>query len=196
MAKTIYHIGIDPGRKYACAIMRNNAKLKTTISLYETREKTVRALRSVLSTIKDLSCINAWIEDVGAMAYVKVDKLTGKKTLTSQKGSANFGFGFDTGVIHGVFMSYDVELRTVKPKIWLREFNIPPRSKPSDIPYFQPARVMFPSLSAELKYKTKDHDKAAALLICEYGRRVVECELKGRAVNRIPGNYEFERVEA
>ena len=192
MAEIIYHIGIDPGKKYACAIMRTMRNSKTTITLTDTLENTTNALRGVLSTIKDLSCINAWIEDVGAMAYAKTDKHTGKKTFHSQKGKSNFGFGFDTGFVHGMFAAYDIQLNKVSPRTWLKEFKIPSRSKPSDIPYFAIAKDMFPQFKdTHLKYKTKHHDNAAALLIAEYGRRCRFGRLEGGKVKRIETVYDF-----
>ncbi len=188
-------IGIDPGKKYACAMFRSTAQLKTVISLTNTPKTTTNALRGVLSTIKDLSSINAWIEDVGAMAYVSIDKQTGKKTTKSQKGTSNFNFGFDTGWFYGFFASYGITLQVVKPQIWLKEFNVPSRAKPSDIPYLSIARDMFPELADQLKYKTKDHDKAAALLIAEYGRRYATDSLTGCEIVRNNTIYTFGQIE-
>lgn len=190
------HIGIDPGLKYACALMRTIRNQKTSIILCDTLQKTNIELRAVLSTSKDVSCINAWIEDVGAIPYLKVDKVTGKKVMTSQKGSSNFKFGASTGWFYGFFAAYGIDLKTVKPKTWLHEFNVPPRAKPSDIPYLPIARDMFPDLTAQGEFKFKySHDKAAALLICEYGRRVQCGELRGRKIERINTIYEYDQID-
>lgn len=187
----LIHVGIDPGNKYACAIIRAMSNQKMNIRVYSDIESTLNALRDVLNTIKDTTLINAWIEQVGAMSYVSIDKQTGKQTVKSQRGKSNFGFGFDTGWFYGFFAAHNIKLNSVLPKIWLHEFNTPSRLKPSDIPYFPIAQRLFPQLKQQLKYKTKHHDNAAALLICEYGRRKVLGMLQGRKVRRIETIYEF-----
>jgi len=139
------HIGIDPGKKGAMAIMTGDSII--TIPFDE--KAYITALREFNLNVR---CV---LEHVGAMP--------------GQGVTSMFSFGQNFGFIQGVLQSFDIPYELVRPQKWKKEFSIT-SDKNSSI---QVAHRLFPNtdLRRTDKCRTDDDGIAEALLMAEYARR-------------------------
>lgn len=111
-----------------------------------------------------------YLEEVGAQSYTVVDRRTGAKSRTSQKGTNNFNFGQNYGFYRGLFASAHYTngiplFKTIKPQDWHKVIKLRAKRDANDKPALDLARSLFPGSSDSfLKFK-KDHGKAEALTI-------------------------------
>jgi len=154
-------IGIDPGLTGAATFLSDNE-----LDIYDWEGP-----ESAFLWLQEKVCL--WgaeviaIEHVWAMSYVKTDMKTGRTSRMSQKGSANFKFGENFGMWQMACVALGVSPVLVLPRTW--QAGVVPRKKnKSDKPSFFVAKELFKD--APLKFKTKHHNRADALLIAKWAK--------------------------
>jgi len=152
--------GIDPGLTGAVAFIDSYGYAEVHDAPVVNRDMNASGMADLLKGwVVDL----AIIERVGAMP--------------KQGVSSTFKFGFGCGVWRGVLAALEIPVVLVTPTTWKSEFHL--CGKPKDASR-EVALQLFPSLSSELARK-KDHGRADALLLAEWGRRHDAGTLRSRA---------------
>ena len=80
--------------------------------------------------------------------------------------SGAFSFGYSSGVIAGVLGALQIPITTVQPAVWKKAMGL---GSSKDLSRSR-ALELFPAMADKLARK-KDHDRAEALLMAEWGRR-------------------------
>ncbi len=155
--------GIDPGLTGAVAIYENGE-----ISLIDTpicegsngrkikNEYSPGQMAAIFDPIGDKGQCHVFLEKVGPMP---------KQGVVSM-----FGFGKGYGIWIGILSALKIPYTLVTPQSWKKEI-MGGGAKEKDAARIR-AQQLFPKLSADLSRK-KDIGRADALLIAEYGRRVL-----------------------
>lgn len=185
-SKTIeLYIGIDPGLSGAIACLDANQTVVCLNDMIVTdNNKNVGVYRTLLST-----GIRSYVKSLtdafpGSTVVVHsvIEKL-GPQPLFG--GSGNFRMGSAYGaalcfpdmldmmlscncIAEGIPASVNTSTELVHATKWKAQFFLSKASKQDSLDY---ARRMFPTESEKLSYK-KDHNRAEALLIAEYCRRM------------------------
>jgi crossover junction endodeoxyribonuclease RuvC len=179
-------IGIDPGVSGAIACVADDGQVRVddapTIETRRTRrDYIVSEMRTLLRIARDLgTVVSAVIEDVHPMP---------------QEGVASAGaFMRGVGLWEGLLAGLGIPYWKIPPQVWKKEFGLsmPPLAKPvkgktlskKDRQFLETERrrrkeglkaksvviaaQMFPMIKLTRK---KDHGRAEALLLAEYGRR-------------------------
>jgi len=81
---------------------------------------------------------------------------------------AAFSLGSGFGIWRGIIASQGLRLELVRPQVWKKSM-LEGRGKDKGVS-LQRARELFPTLCDDLT-RVKDHGRAEALLLAEYGRR-------------------------
>lgn len=137
-------MGVDPGKTGAYAFLTSNGE---PVGLYDWEGPQVLA-----EVVKAFGPFHgAFIEKVGSMPGQGVHSV--------------FTFGYEAGAIYGSLAALGVPV-TMVSTAWKRRMGLTSNKDES----VQRARDLFPSLLGMLK-RAKDHNRAEALLIAEYGRR-------------------------
>ena len=168
-------IGIDPGQSGAVAIMQDSSCQFTepfglnqfAISLHDTptlevmtsskkcrTEFNARAMAALMPCVSTENRVHAYIELVGVMP--------------DQGSVSGFRFGEGYGIWQGILAALGIPYTKVRPQEW-KKAMMQGRGKEKDASRLR-ALELFPHLADELKRK-KDHNRADALLIAEWGRR-------------------------
>lgn len=150
-----YVIGIDPG--FSGAI----ATLSTTGEVVEVSDMPIiKAKKDELDTqtIKDIlsrfDVIHVYIEK--AQAFPK------------QGCVSMFRYGKASGILEGIIIGLDIPYSLIAPQTWKKEImRDMGKEKTASI---LRVNMLFPDLN--IGNRKKDHGKADAILIAEYGRRV------------------------
>lgn len=157
-------VGVDPGVTGALAIVPTGG----SASVFDTPTKKPMFGKRVIDVIAAKALLpefrqspppyTVFIEDVGGMR--------------GDAPSSSFNFGFTTGMWHALFDLLKIKVILVGIQSWKKAFGLwgiadekmrktAARVKASDL---------FPHLAPQLE-RVKDHGRAEALLIAEYGRR-------------------------
>ena len=171
--KAMIVIGIDPGQSGAVAIMQDSPCQFTepfgwnqlAISLHDTptidigtpkKPRTEYNVPAMAALMPDTSggSVHAYIEAVHSMP--------------EQGVASSFQFGKGFGIWLGIFGALSIPYTLVTPQCWKKEM-LAGRGKEKDASRLR-ALELFPHLADELQRK-KDHNRADALLIAEWGRR-------------------------
>ena len=83
-----------------------------------------------------------------------------------EAASGAFSFGFSSGCIAGVLAAMNIPTTTVQPAVWKKAMGL---GSSKDLSRAR-ALELFPAMADKLARK-KDHDRAEALLMAEWGRR-------------------------
>lgn len=87
-------------------------------------------------------------------------------TQAGMKGAlANYSLGHSSGIIMGVLSALGFTYEMVRPQEWKKEFGLLKSEKDASR---KRAAALYPSLALTRK---KDHGRAEAILLAEYGRR-------------------------
>ncbi len=80
-----------------------------------------------------------------------------------------FSMGYGYGLLLGVIVALEIPYTLVAPQTWKKAmlFDMPARDKAASLAR---AKQLFPTMSGEIG---KHHGKAEALLIAEYGKRLL-----------------------
>lgn len=147
-------VGIDPGVNGAVAVLYDNGPV--VWDLPTVKDGTRKAL-DVFALGTELATLPS--EDV----HVFIEKVWARAN-EGRAGAFSFGRAYGTilGLVAALMLRHDL----VAPATWCRAMNAP-NDKDGRL---ATAARLFPQLAAQMT-KKKDHNKADALLIAEYGRR-------------------------
>lgn len=144
-------LGIDPGKSGAFALL--NAK-GGTCSMFD-----FTGFEEVTSRLKEHHFYHAFIEKVHAMP--------------GQGVCSMFSFGENFGHWQGILGALKIPYTLVAPQTWKKiMLKDMPKEKESSV---QRCLQLYPQMVDSFKRK-KDHNRADALLIAEYGRRLLNGE--------------------
>lgn len=119
--------------------------------------------------------------DVAAMAKLIRDIRTGHECyacmeqVNSREGEGHvgaFSFGFGWGVWQGILAAHQIERHFVDPRKWKNSYPLPYKMAYEDRK--EDARQLAIAMFADCRgflVRKKDHDRAEALLICDWFRR-------------------------
>lgn len=155
------HLGIDPGLDGALAILHDSesamhhAIYSTPTMLHDGKRRyATRMMHSLLSgcvvRVREGSVV-ATIENVHAMP--------------GQGVTSMFSMGYGLGIWHALLVANGILYKVVTPQSWKKHFALDRDKEKSRALAIE----KFPGLAAGLARK-KDHGRAEALLIAEYGR--------------------------
>lgn len=144
-------IGIDPGKKGAMAIIREDGSV-TFIPFDREAYKEVLADYSTENFKVRAKCI---VEHVGAAP--------GQGTVSM------FSFGENFGFIQGLLTAFEIPYELVRPAKWKKEFSVT-KDKNTSI---EVCHRLFPNVNLKRTERCKKDDDnfAEALLLSEYARR-------------------------
>ena len=154
-------IGIDPGLTGAVAILPDGLFFDTpTASVKKGSSKKVYLVAEMASFIRSFGDSSdphshVYIEDVHAMP--------------GQGVSSTFNFGRGFGLWEGIVAALGIPYTLITPQRWQKVMltGLPGKDKGASRVR---AGQLFPQLAGQLN-RVKDHGRADALLIAEYGRR-------------------------
>ena len=162
-------IGIDPGKSGAIACIYDN-KVNMLPMPVEGKEIVVghiiNWLESIYYSFDSVSLLNDWSMKNWYVAYIEKVGAMPKQGVVSM-----FNFGFNTGILHGVFRTLGIPLYTVTPQAWKKEILAgTDKSKQASIDYVLRAYPDVKLFRTE-RSRTYDHNMAEALCIAEYAKR-------------------------
>ena len=138
-------LGIDPGVTGAIAVLRPEWEYSHVV------EDMPSNPRDLWEMLKPWTMCHAIVEQAQAMP--------------KQGVSSTFKTGYGYGVIIGVLASLGIPYETVTPSVWKRAMGLQGKDKDASRSL---ARCYWPDAPLG---RVKDHGRAEALLIAEYGRR-------------------------
>jgi len=159
-SKTI--IGVDPGSRSGAIAF-----------LYEQKNGTVEAHSFDLPTVKDgkgkqinAAALAATMWKYERVSNTRVAFVENVHSMPKQGVASSFRFGKAVGIIEGVITALKIPMKRVAPVTWMRA--VIGRTTGGDTELIRAAAVnLFPEVELPL---IQDHNRAAALLIAEYGR--------------------------
>lgn len=148
-------IGIDPGLGGAVAILPEERIVDTPVTQIGTR-------RSYLPV--EMALILAPYK--GERAMVVLEQQT---AMPRQSPNSMFSIGQGFGIWLGILAAFRIPTQVIRPQRWKQEMlsGIGTKDKGAAI---KRAQELFPGMS-HLLQRVKDHDRAEALLMAEYGRQ-------------------------
>lgn len=152
--KSRIFIGIDPGKTGAVAILHHDL----SVQVFDTPESTT----GMADLLYGYNNPQVFVEKVHAMPGQGVVSM--------------FSFGENYGKWQGIIAALGYSYSMVAPQTWKKELlkDMPKEKESSIIRALQ----LFPGMSNFLSRK-KDHNRAEALLIAEYGHRLLGVEKDG-----------------
>ena len=145
------YIGIDPGKKGAMAILREDG----SSIIYPFSEAGYKEVLADYSTENFKCRATCCLEHVSAMPG---------------NGSVSmFNFGENFGFIQGLLTAYEIPYELVRPQKWKKEFSVTAdKNQAIDV-----CKRLFPNaiLKRTDRCKVDDSNFAEALLMAEYARR-------------------------
>ena len=141
-------LGIDPGATGAIA------------AIYSTGAHNVWDMPPLPHDLADLLETVVGEDDGIGMAYLEKAQAMPKQGVSSM-----FNYGVGYGTIIGILTALNIPYTTVTPAVWKRALGL--TGKPKDASRAL-ARAHYPTASLN---RVKDHGRAEALLIAEYGRQ-------------------------
>lgn len=143
--------GIDPGVSGALCFMSEDGKPM----LFD-----MPILKEGKHTVIDETKVREMLAPVSSVFIEKSQSMPG------QGISSTFNYGVGYGIIRGICIGLQIPYTLVHPRTW-KKVMMPDMPKEKEASIVR-ALQLFPSIQLPRK---KDHGKADALLICEYGRR-------------------------
>lgn len=145
-------IGIDPGLTGAIAILSDLPHVEPSIEDMPVADGSIdpAGLSALLANYDDARM--AYVERVSAMP--------------KQGVSSTFKFGTGYGMVLGVLAALEIPYALVTPGVWKKAYGLSSDKEQCRARALQ----LFPALAGDMKRK-KDHGRAEALLIAEWGRR-------------------------
>jgi crossover junction endodeoxyribonuclease RuvC len=151
----VIYIGIDPGLDGALAAITPNG-----LEVYDTptyrsekgkRRYSTAMMSRILGGLRERGAATAMIEAVHAMP--------------GQGVTSMFSMGYGLGLWHALLVGHEILWDAVSPQRWKKVFDLDRDKDKSRVL----AQSLFPG---EFFKRKKDHGRAEAALIAEYGRRV------------------------
>ena len=151
-------VGIDPGLSGALAILDHDDVLLLedlpTVQFSDAR------IKHRLDGVGLTAMLKPYAVDVLLAIVEKVAARPGEAP------SGAFSFGYSSGDIAGVLGALQIPITTVQPAVWKKAMGL---GSSKDLSRAR-ALELFPAMADKLARK-KDHDRAEALLMAEWGRR-------------------------
>lgn len=155
MEKNKWIVGIDPGFKGAIAFLSLNDKLyirDLPLTLYNGKKQIDHKVFSAMISTRASVVSFAAIEVVGSRPGQDVGSV--------------IRFGFNAGVLHGVFAAHGIKVLNVVPAVWKSCLGLDQDKKKS----LELARKLFPDYAHY--FKLAKHDgRAEAALIAYFARK-------------------------
>lgn len=160
-------IGIDPGLDGSvCVIYGEDIDFHDTPTYQDGKRRRI-------STVDCAAILRKIKADVGRTAKVRAClELVGTRPGEGAVGAFSFGRGM--GNWEGILAALQIPYELVRPQAW-KAAMMPGEPKEKDASRVV-ARRLFPVQTEEALSRKKDHNRADALLIAEFGRR----KLSGR----------------
>lgn len=158
-------IGIDPGLSGAIAVVTDDSYFVfDPITLEVKSGKKIRHRYNVAAMVAvfkgfilNYGCCEAWLEDVHAMP--------------GQGVSSMFSMGRGLGTYEGIITALGIPLNFVTPQAW-KKCMLAGQGKEKDASVYK-AQQLFPNAELVTKRGRALDGRAEALLIAEFGRRIV-----------------------
>ena len=171
------YLGIDPGVTGAVGVVTSDGDAKAWNLPTKVRERATEngKVRRCLDPVVLCELLNDY-DPLGCVVVVE-------RTQAGMKGAiANYSLGHSSGVIMGVLAALGFKFQEVRPQEWKRTFGLlatkAERGLPKQVRTKQAkgssrkvAQALFPGVSLD---RVKDDGLAEALLLAEWGRRVME----------------------
>lgn len=160
--------GIDPGKGGGLAEMRRSetAQFRTITfhdcPLYKDGDKERIDVAGTVDLLREVESVDGFIE------MVTVENL---HAMPKNGSVANFSSGYSLGIWVTALTALGIPYQLVSPVAWKRAL-MAGEAREKDASRVVAGR-MFPEIRSELS-RVKDHNRADALLIAEYGRRLVQ----------------------
>lgn len=166
------HIGIDPGLSGAIAIIRSSQD----ILFYDTPCVTVKVGKSMKSQMDAAACralLQGYVDQEPMVIIEKVSPMPsfnrdGVEERRTMGVTSAFNFGMGYGIWIGICAALLIPYQLVHPRTWKAEL-MRDMGKEKDASRIK-AMQLFP-WSAKNLMRKKDHGRADALLLAEWGRR-------------------------
>lgn len=173
------HVGIDPGLEGALAVLEDGELEFHDTSVYTNGTKRhidAAKCAALLRDIKD-GCQFSQEEskirqDTGKLPVsfkrlmVTIERVG---AMPKQGVTSVFTFGYGFGVWIGILAALEIPYQLVTPQSW-KKLLMPGEPKEKDASRVV-ARRLWPSQTEEALSRKKDHGRADAALLAEYGRR-------------------------
>lgn len=151
MQKKTCYIGVDPGTNGAIAVIVNKHVIATTTMIL-TSKKAI-----------DLTAMTSWIMTMTCetMPIACIEKVS---AMPGQGVTSMFTFGFNTGVMHGIFAALGIPRHVVTPQTWKKIIlKDTPRDKLAAI---ELCRRIYPDVSLLATERSKKPHSGIADAIC------------------------------
>jgi crossover junction endodeoxyribonuclease RuvC len=152
------YLGIDPGLDGAvCVIAGEDVEFFDTPTYQDGKRRRldVAACSKILRNFRNERGVQAFLELVG--------------TRPGEGSVGAFSFGRGLGNWEGILAALQIPYQLVRPQAW-KAALMPGEPKEKDASRVV-ARRLFPAQTEEALSRKKDHNRADALLIAEFGRR-------------------------
>lgn len=160
----VTYIGIDPGKAGGISLLNHDGITAHTMPLTELD------LWSFISRI--VLPAKAIIEHVNAMPRME------GKVAHGMGATSAFTFGMGYGNLRMALIAADIPFEPIRPQVWQKALNIPPRKSTEDKPQFKDrlrakAQQLFPQLELWQRPKSKGLQLAVcdSILIAVYCQR-------------------------
>lgn len=163
------YVGIDPGKTGAVAVIlpdRVYFEDMPTLKVGTKNEYDTNEMAEIIWRIR---------KDVGHCGepFVMLEKsqamppeINGRRQGVASSFQVGLGYGIWLGLLSGLGIAYEV----AHPATWKRKMLADmPKGKEASI---LKAKQLFPQVAASCLKRKKDHGRAEALLLAEYGRRL------------------------
>ncbi len=157
-------VGIDPGLDGAVAILGADVRVYDTPTCQVGRREYIA---------QEMSALLAPLLEDGPV-YVTLELV---HAMPGQGVTSMWRMGYGSGLWEGILAALGVSYERVAPQTWKRAM-LRDMARDKDAARLK-AMQLFPQLAGQLSRK-KDHGRAEALLLAEYGRRVL-----GNATHRV-----------
>lgn len=149
--KPVGYIGIDPGAKGSICLLVPDANV---VEFFSTAEAPINVVSWLVDKFSSYNIKMAMIEDV--------------HSIHGTSAKSNFNFGFNVGILHGIFRSTSVGLDLVKPKVWQKYVGVPVRSKTIKQDVADICMRLYPTVSIHGPRGGLQDGKSDALMIAYY----------------------------
>lgn len=158
------HVGIDPGNTGALVVLEDGEVEFHDTPTYRDGKKTRIDAAGCAALLRDLKydCL----PDSGKRLMVTIERVGARP---NEGVSSMFTFGHGYGIWIGALAALEIPYQLVTPQAW-KKVMMPGAPHDKDASRIV-ARRLFPTQTEEGLSRKKDHGRADALLMAEYGRR-------------------------
>jgi hypothetical protein len=111
MSKLEAVLGCDPGAKGALCILASDS----TIEFLDFSDQPL--------------VITTWFKEMQEKYDIKIIMIENVHSIFGVSAKSNFNFGFNVGILHGIFRSSSIGLDLVQPKVWQKSIGVTTKGK-------------------------------------------------------------------